>query len=173
MNSSSAMEVEVNGVAGTSGIAVWEHTPSFPFTSVSVGHIFSDGNSNVKVLVGSTDGRVFVYRGKEQEEVLESKGGAIQVMLLKDITQFGGVDLLVGDAEGTLVLFSNHEIFSRLVKFCEPITALAFDPVTLSVVVGDRSGTLSYYQPPGHQHHSHIRFYICDLPSLKKCCAED
>lgn len=59
--------------------------------------------------------------------MLETKGGSVQDLLLHDVTKFGttaSLDLIVGDADGHIIIFSHHEILQRS-TLAYPITALA------------------------------------------------
>lgn len=60
--------------------------------------------------------------------MLETKGGAIQKMIAFDMTKVHdtALDLIVGDAEGNVFLFSNQELLARR-NVALPISALAPD----------------------------------------------
>jgi len=45
------------------------------------------------------------FSNQEEEFHLETKGGSIQTMLLKDVTHFGSIDLIIGDVDGVVTLF--------------------------------------------------------------------
>ncbi len=65
--------------------------------------------------------RIFVLR--QEETVLETKGDAILAMYVAE-SAFACRDLIVGDNEGNVVVFSNNEILSRK-RLMYSITALA------------------------------------------------
>lgn len=69
--------------------------------------------------------------------VLETKGGSIQRLLLESVTHFG-TDLVVGDVDGTLTLFSKNQILSRVKLFEGAVTALVFDWSSNAVAAGAR-----------------------------------
>lgn len=45
--------------------------------------------------------------------MLETKGGPVQSILLHDVTGFGALDLVVGDSNGTVTIFSRQQMLSK------------------------------------------------------------
>jgi hypothetical protein len=78
----------------------------------------------------------------QEETTLETKGSAIQQMLLNDFCKFGSVDLVTGDVDGTVTMFSKSQILSRVKVFPSPVTSLAFDGSSFSVAIGGRQPLL-------------------------------
>jgi hypothetical protein len=52
----------------------------------------------------------------QEERVLDTRGGSVQDLQLHDVTRFGAttsLDLIVGDGDGHITIFSHHEILQR------------------------------------------------------------
>lgn len=65
----------------------------------------------------------------KEEEGLETKGGAVQAIVLHDVTKFGAtpsIEVIVGDVDGNIVIFSNFMIFRRY-SVGHPILSLAVE----------------------------------------------
>jgi hypothetical protein len=86
------------------------------------------GKSN-RILLGDIDGKVQSYNplSGQIDSQLETKGGSIQVLQSYPITKLSPADILVGDANGNVVLFSNGELLSRQ-SFSHSITAATIFP---------------------------------------------
>jgi len=121
----------------------WEKSFSFGFNVVQLGKVFDYKSS--RILLGTTDGKIRILEGNQEIRTLESKGSAIFSMIVEDVTKLGAPDLIVGDAEGMITLFSNYEILSRM-NLSKCITALTVDDN--AVISGDRGGHLLAFQPP-------------------------
>jgi len=126
---------------------VWEKQMPFCVTSIAVGQAFKY-NLN-KLLMGTDDGRVIIYSNKNEEAVLETKGTAIQIIVVHDVTKFGSLDITVGDAAGVVTLFSNHRILNRS-TLSHSITAMIADTDMVDqscIIAGDSGGTLTAISP--------------------------
>lgn len=80
--------------------------------------------------------------------MLETKGGSIQKMVLGDVTNFGSIDLIIGDVHGTITVFSKSQILSRFSCFAASISSLAMDHSTRTIIAGGANGTLTTFQTP-------------------------
>eukprot|EP01124_Arcella_intermedia_P032109 TRINITY_DN7421_c0_g1_i1.p1 TRINITY_DN7421_c0_g1~~TRINITY_DN7421_c0_g1_i1.p1 ORF type:complete len:338 (-),score=80.87 TRINITY_DN7421_c0_g1_i1:244-1257(-) len=103
------------------------------------------------IVVGTSEANIIIYQQDLQKEirVLESKGGSICSLLVHNVTKFSeeNEDIIVGDAEGNVVIFSNNQILSKY-SFGSSITELVIhvDPTdNMSIVAGDSSGTLNAF----------------------------
>jgi len=123
-----------------------ERKTMFDFNVMVVGEPF---NSNApKTLFGCADGKVRIFNKHKEEDILETKGGAIQGILLHDMSRYGTVDLITADAEGNVVVFSNSQILFRT-SVAYPVTCLCIDTDLRgypSLVVGDMGGVLTSLQ---------------------------
>eukprot|EP01132_Coremiostelium_polycephalum_P005736 gene5736-7134_t len=84
---------------------------NYEFNVLIVGEIFK--STSIHLLVGTVDGKIIVYLNNREIEVLETKGGSIQHLELLDTTKFGSKDIISGDSNGNIVIFSNHQILYR------------------------------------------------------------
>lgn len=82
-----------------------------------------------------------------QEEVLETKGGSVLVLILHDIMKFGAIDLLLGDADGQLIFISRHSILSRL-SLTDAISSISVDKRFPWMYIGNNAGVVHCFQPP-------------------------
>eukprot|EP01126_Amoeba_proteus_P011922 TRINITY_DN1487_c0_g1_i3.p1 TRINITY_DN1487_c0_g1~~TRINITY_DN1487_c0_g1_i3.p1 ORF type:complete len:187 (-),score=31.80 TRINITY_DN1487_c0_g1_i3:676-1176(-) len=117
------------------------------------------------LILGTISGNLRLLRREDGKEVglLETKGGAIQAIVLHKITHFRGQEVVGGDADGNVFIFSNNQILSRH-SFGSPISHLVvhLDAVNnWSVVAGDQSGTLTCFcsYRSGGEHDYKIRIY--------------
>lgn len=83
----------------------------------------------------------------QEERILETKGGAILKLLLHDVTKFGEIDLIVGDAQGQVILFCGGAILSRQKFSDSSIISLAVLN-SGTIVSGDQLGTVHSFQIP-------------------------
>lgn len=77
---------------------------------------FSGISSEEVILIGDVEGKVHLLypNGKlEDEIIMETKGGSIQVLFIHPITKLSPNEFITGDAQGVLTLFSNLELLSR------------------------------------------------------------
>jgi len=125
---------------------IWQKSPNFTFNTLLVGPLFYW--SSPKLLFGTTDGMIRIFSNQEEEMILETKGGSIQILQLQNTTNFGSVDLISGDIDGTVTLFSRSQILSRNSFFRCPISSLVFDDSSSSIVVSGRDGTLASFRAP-------------------------
>lgn len=133
----------------------------FPFSVIKLGKIFASKTN--RILVGTSQGTILIYGPHshqeqqsnsqkeilvwEEENILETKGGAIQTFLLQEITNFGSIDLIVGDNRGEVIIFSSGEILSRMRLSDSSIISLAVLNGG-SIVAGDQEGILHAFQMP-------------------------
>ena len=124
---------------------VWSKTVPFSFNSLVVGPIFRTNHANL--LFGSAEGKIRIFQNdkvrifrfacflsenigyQKEEEILETKGGAVQAIVLHDVTKFGttpSIEVIVGDVDGNVVIFSNFMIFRRH-SVGHPILSLAVE----------------------------------------------
>eukprot|EP01126_Amoeba_proteus_P011919 TRINITY_DN1487_c0_g1_i10.p1 TRINITY_DN1487_c0_g1~~TRINITY_DN1487_c0_g1_i10.p1 ORF type:complete len:157 (-),score=31.30 TRINITY_DN1487_c0_g1_i10:381-791(-) len=77
------------------------------------------------LILGTISGNLRLLRREDGKEVglLETKGGAIQAIVLHKITHFRGQEVVGGDADGNVFIFSNNQILSRH-SFGSPISHL-------------------------------------------------
>eukprot|EP01135_Chromosphaera_perkinsii_P002833 Nk52_evm23s228 gene=Nk52_evmTU23s228 len=83
---------------------------------------------SLTLLVGATNGKVYVYRCRVEEgeegrgglvveeeasSVLDAKGGGILRLALRDVTGFGRGDVVAGDAHGNTSIFSGGKLLSH------------------------------------------------------------
>ncbi|KAL6057999.1 hypothetical protein QOT17_015103 [Balamuthia mandrillaris] len=123
----------------------WSKKMGFSFNTMTAGQMFSDNTTNL--VFGTVKGKVRVFKDHKEEFVLETKGGAVQAVALYDVTKFGSVDVVVGDVDGNVVVFSNGQIFRRR-SVNSPVTALAIQLDTaqnFSLAVGDFGGGLTTF----------------------------
>ncbi|KAK5577794.1 hypothetical protein RB653_002742 [Dictyostelium firmibasis] len=119
----------------------------YDFNCVLVGEIFKSTNKHL--LIGTVDGKIIVYLNDEEIEVLETKGSSIQQLELLDTTKFGSIDVISGDSNGNLVIFSNHQILYRD-TINGSITSIITHKLSnndFNIVVGDSLGLLTSIKP--------------------------
>ncbi|EGC35750.1 hypothetical protein DICPUDRAFT_151839 [Dictyostelium purpureum] len=117
------------------------------FNVLLVGEIFKSTNKHL--LVGTADGKIKVYLNNEEIEVLETKGSSIQDLELLDTTKFGSIDVISGDSNGNMVIFSNHQILYRD-TINGSITSIINHQLAngdFNLVVGDSLGLLTAIKP--------------------------
>jgi len=123
-----------------------QYAVEFDYTVITTGQI----SGKFKTLFGCVDGKVRVFDSTDnEEEILETKGGAIQAMVLHNLSQFG-LDLITADSNGHVVVFNvstSQMLFQTSVAF--PVTCLCVD-IDLNayarLIVGDMGGTLTGFQ---------------------------
>jgi hypothetical protein len=84
-----------------------------------------------------------------KESVFETKGGCVQAIQFQDLTKFGGQDLIVGDSDGGITVFSNSEILSKR-TLSSSVTNLVIDNDLVgnsSILAGDRNGVITALKP--------------------------
>eukprot|EP01117_Protostelium_nocturnum_P004940 TRINITY_DN1790_c0_g1_i1.p1 TRINITY_DN1790_c0_g1~~TRINITY_DN1790_c0_g1_i1.p1 ORF type:complete len:360 (+),score=130.31 TRINITY_DN1790_c0_g1_i1:40-1080(+) len=103
------------------------------------------------ILLGLSDGKIKM-KGKEREESMETKGGSITNMMMQSVipssSSHSNLQLISGDADGNVVLFSEGEIVSRYSCGCAAVTSLAFDPNQQFILVGDSKGFITAFSSP-------------------------
>eukprot|EP01097_Dermamoeba_algensis_P006328 TRINITY_DN395_c0_g1_i1.p1 TRINITY_DN395_c0_g1~~TRINITY_DN395_c0_g1_i1.p1 ORF type:complete len:235 (-),score=41.16 TRINITY_DN395_c0_g1_i1:476-1120(-) len=126
---------------------LWTKEVGFQFHILKVGSVFKNSS---KICFADNEGKVRIWNGTTPETVLETKGSSICALLLADVTNFGSIDLITGDSEGSITIFSNNEILSKKKFFSQEVSALglyidaAENPY---IVAGDRGGTICCFQP--------------------------
>eukprot|EP01102_Stenamoeba_stenopodia_P004577 TRINITY_DN1487_c0_g1_i1.p1 TRINITY_DN1487_c0_g1~~TRINITY_DN1487_c0_g1_i1.p1 ORF type:complete len:385 (-),score=83.92 TRINITY_DN1487_c0_g1_i1:1209-2363(-) len=140
--------------SGGSFVEVWRKKVPFAFSTLLIGKPFRE--SSTSLLVGTTDGKVRILEGQQndahkqqQKEMLETKGSCVQALLLFDVAKFGSNDLLVGDSDGNITIFSDNEILSKF-TLSNAVTSLEIDRDAnnnYSIVAGDKSGVLASLKP--------------------------
>jgi len=144
----------------------WGKQMPFSFNVLLVGK--ADGSGTANIVFGTTKGKIRIFQDSKEAKVLETKGGAIQAIILQDVTNFGtasGLDLIVGDVEGNVVIFSHNEIYKRSC-ITHPVTALVAQKdagQNCTIIVGDFRGVLHGYQP---NHEVKWRVQVYDSQSL-------
>ena len=102
----------------------------------------------------------------EEDEILDTKGDSIRVLLLKNVTNVNPFnDLISGDSKGNLLVFSNHEILSRT-SIGTSITALDVDPNNNTIIAGDSTGSISAYRTPDVSSEKMWKFRLLDNPEF-------
>jgi hypothetical protein len=107
------------------------------------------GKSN-RILLGDIDGKVQSFNPLtgDIDSALETKGASIKVLKSFPITKLSPADILVGDANGNIVLFSNGELLSRQ-SVSHSITAISifseFGSLYQSIKSYSRKGSLTSF----------------------------
>lgn len=57
---------------------------------------------------------------------MESKGGCVQQLVLFNLLRLDAIELISGDAQGNVIIFSNGEILSRF-SIAAPVSSLTVD----------------------------------------------
>ncbi|KAN0025598.1 hypothetical protein ACTFIU_002037 [Dictyostelium citrinum] len=128
-------------------ISKFKKVIGYDFNCILVGEIFKSTNKHL--LIGTVDGKIIVYLNDEEIEVLETKGSSIQQLELFDTTKFGSIDVISGDSDGNLVIFSNHQILYRD-TINGSITSIITHRLSnndFNIVVGDSLGLLTSIKP--------------------------
>lgn len=102
---------------------LWSRSLDDPINCLLVGKPFLEENSEENdILVGTTAGRVLILDRTEPVQVLlETKGGSVQALCLYDLTGQGGLDMVVGDSDGVISMFSRQQLLSKHSLGC-PVT---------------------------------------------------
>ncbi|KAM9964699.1 hypothetical protein ACTFIW_004474 [Dictyostelium discoideum] len=128
-------------------ISKFKKVIGYDFNCILVGEIFKSTNKHL--LIGTVDGKIIVYLNDEEIEVLETKGSSIQQLELLDTTKFGSIDVISGDSNGNLVIFSNHQILYRdtLNGSITSIITHRLSNNDFNIVVGDSLGLVTSIKP--------------------------
>lgn len=104
---------------------LWSRSLDDPINCLLVGKPFLEENSEENdILVGTTSGRVLIIDRTEPVQVLlETKGGSVQALCLHDLTGQGGLDMVVGDSDGVISMFSRQQLLSKHSLGC-PVTQM-------------------------------------------------
>ncbi|CAG8662254.1 3242_t:CDS:2, partial [Ambispora leptoticha] len=62
------------------------------------------------IIVGTNEGKVFMFGENKEGIMMETKSGPIQSIILCDITGFGIPDIIVGDSYGSVMIFEKQQL---------------------------------------------------------------
>eukprot|EP00123_Amoebidium_parasiticum_P008482 comp18840_c0_seq1/m.20846 comp18840_c0_seq1/g.20846 ORF comp18840_c0_seq1/g.20846 comp18840_c0_seq1/m.20846 type:complete len:352 (-) comp18840_c0_seq1:262-1317(-) len=127
---------------------VWKRPLPFNFLSLAVGTPFSA--KSCQILVGGEDGVVRMYTGPTEPPVLfETKGSAVCQLLLHNITKLHTTDLIVGDSNGSVCVFSKEQLLTRArLPYCvTALTVFTDGAHNNSIVAGDVGGIAVGFLP--------------------------
>ncbi|KAL0082969.1 hypothetical protein J3Q64DRAFT_1750930 [Phycomyces blakesleeanus] len=129
---------------------LWASQLDDPINCLAVGKPFLEELSEENdVLVGTTAGRVLILnQTKPVEGLLDTKGNSIQALKLHDLTGYGALDLVVGDSDGVVTLFSRQQILSKreLGSAVMQIEIYEDQAGGYEIIAGDMHGTLTSFQ---------------------------
>ncbi|PRP88193.1 WD repeat-containing protein 61-like [Planoprotostelium fungivorum] len=112
---------------------LWKHKFPPTINCIEFGNV---RNGSTTIIMGLNDGRLRLWN-QEVEELIETKGGSIQKLCLHPKGK-EPADLIVGDAQGNVVLFASGEILSRIVV----------DERDQLMLIGDSSGHVTAVRSP-------------------------
>jgi hypothetical protein len=125
------------------------------------------GRSETKLVVGTPAGKLHIFGSSDgrlkEETTLETQGGAVTALAIDEM-MLGTRNLIAGDADGSVFIFSNREIIYRT-KHIASISCLEIKrdlEDNCHVVAGDDLGALSCFEP--HLHHWTLRLPDFPLP---------
>ncbi|KAI9263751.1 hypothetical protein BY458DRAFT_514236 [Sporodiniella umbellata] len=129
---------------------LWTTKLSDSVNCLTVGKPFlKDFSEENDILIGTTAGRVLILnQTKPIECLLETKGGSIQAIKLHDLTGYGALDLVVGDCDGVVTLFSRQKILSKR-EVGSAITDIVIDKDLVSgceIITGSMNGVVNSFQ---------------------------
>ncbi|KAI8337561.1 hypothetical protein BC941DRAFT_425623 [Chlamydoabsidia padenii] len=150
---------------------LWSTQLKDPVNCITVGKPFlEDLSEENDLMVGTTAGRVLTLnQTKPVVDLLETKGGAVQTLNLQYLTGHGVKDLVVGDADGVVTLFSKQQILTKR-PVGAPISIIEIHENLVGgyeIIVGDTSGMISSFR----QHDTLWKFNLDQWS--RKMAAED
>jgi len=116
---------------------------------MTVGNPFGSNAPAANIIVGNEQGEVVILNEEKILATLDTKGGPIQSILLHDVTGFGDTDLITGDSNGTVTIFSRQQILSKT-QVGAPVRCLDVfhDAVgDFEIMAGDSLGALTSFMP--------------------------
>ncbi|KAI9027257.1 hypothetical protein CLU79DRAFT_833178 [Phycomyces nitens] len=129
---------------------LWASQLDDPINCLAVGKPFLEELSEENdVLVGTTAGRVLILnQTKPVEGLLDTKGNSIQALKLHDLTGYGALDLVVGDSDGVVTLFSRQQILSKRELGVAVMQIEIYEDQVggYEIIAGDMHGTLTSFQ---------------------------
>ncbi|KAG2219679.1 hypothetical protein INT45_001851 [Circinella minor] len=130
---------------------LWERKLDDPINCLEVGKPFLEELSEENdILIGTTAGRVLILnQDKPPEVLLETKGGSVQALQLYDLTGQRALDLVVGDSEGVITMFSRQQILSKQEIGTAVTTIDIFKDLDqgYEIIAGGMNGTVTGFQP--------------------------
>ncbi|KAI9308587.1 hypothetical protein BJ944DRAFT_94666 [Cunninghamella echinulata] len=93
----------------------WSSQLNDAINCIAVGKPFLEEMSEENdILIGTTSGRVLTMnQTKPVVDLLETKGGSIQTLNLQYLTGYRAKDLIVGDSDGVVTLFSKQQMLTK------------------------------------------------------------
>ncbi|KAI9316016.1 hypothetical protein BX666DRAFT_282716 [Dichotomocladium elegans] len=130
---------------------LWDRKLQDPINCLAIGKPFLEELIEENdILIGSTAGRVLILnQSKPAEVLLETKGGSIQAIKLYDLTGLRAQDLVVGDSNGVVTMFSRQRFLSKM-DIQSPVTHIEIHEVQAQgyeIVAGTMNGHVTSFQP--------------------------
>ncbi|KAG2183047.1 hypothetical protein INT44_006028, partial [Umbelopsis vinacea] len=92
----------------------WKRKLDDPIICLTVGKPFLEElNEENDILIGTSSGKILILNEEKEDTVLDTKSGSIQSIVLYDVTGFNAMDLIVGDSDGTVTVFSRRQMLSK------------------------------------------------------------
>ncbi|CAO3645732.1 unnamed protein product [Cunninghamella blakesleeana] len=128
----------------------WSSQLNDAVNCIAVGKPFLEEMSEENdILIGTTSGRVLTMnQTKSVVDFLETKGGSIQTLNLQYLTGYRAKDLIVGDSDGVVTLFSKQQMLTKR-SMGAPISQINIHDNLVDgyeIIVGDTSGVISSFQ---------------------------
>ncbi|CAO3624005.1 unnamed protein product [Cunninghamella echinulata] len=128
----------------------WSSQLNNAINCIAVGKPFLEEMSKENdILIGTTSGRVLTMnQTKPVVDLLETKGGYIQTLNLQYLTGYRAKDLIVGDSDGVVTLFSKQQMLTKR-SMGAPISQVDIHDNLVGgyeIIVGDTSGVISSFQ---------------------------
>ncbi|KAJ8657440.1 hypothetical protein O0I10_006742 [Lichtheimia ornata] len=130
---------------------LWSRKLQDPINCLAVGKPFLEELIEENdILIGSTAGRILILNQSKPPEVLmETKGGSIQAMHLYDLTGLRAQDLVVGDSNGVVTMFSRQRFLSKL-DIGSPATHICIHEMEAQgyeIIAGSMNGQVTSFHP--------------------------
>lgn len=110
------------------GIVLWQFTAQENFNALCVDRVLSP--SGLSLILGGEDGIIRVFDvdnllpASKPKASVDTKGGPIQCLATHNVTRLGQIDMLSGDAHGTLTVVCGQQILSRQSLASHAVTCL-------------------------------------------------